>query len=232
MYKRGTINIIEILPSNNVTVSSDKFIEIVLSKLKSKDIVNTEKKVNITEDFLNLCRTVHSEFTEEEYKKIRLEHKTRYSIWKDNAAFLNKVICSSNDKLKDYNKAIEIISIKDSVINNTISNILNNYKTLDECKTETERMIEAGEIIDKIKKEFIKRTMQYRGSNGNHLFDSYFITYIHDGVIITEILAAVQKVGLAKTAFQEKEHRSQYYKYEYVYKNKPTLESVKALRWQ
>lgn len=225
---KESINIlylIGVLPKDNVTMDSNRFIEFIIEKLNFKGIYE------VNNDFFNLCRTVHNEFTEEEYQEIRTKHRIRYSIWEKNAAFLNKVICSSNDKLNDYNKAIEIISIKDSVMSSIASDIIKKCKSLDDVKTEAEKEIAAGEIINKAKKEFIRRTMQYRGKNGKHLFESYFVMYIHDKVIVDELLSATYRVATSKNSYNKSNHRY-IPRYPYSYTNNSSSESVKSLRWQ
>lgn len=223
----NTLYLIGVLPKDNVTMDSYSFIESIIEKLNFKGIYE------VNNDFFNLCRTVHKEFTEEEYQEIRTKHRIRYSIWEKNAAFLNKVICSSDDKLNDYNKAIEIISIKDSVMSSIASDIIKKCKSLDDVKTEAEKEIAAGEIINKAKKEFIRRTMQYRGKNGKHLFDSYFVMYIHDKVISDELLSATYRVATSKNSYNKSNRRYiPIPHYPYSYTNNSSSESVKSLRWQ
>ena len=73
--------------------------------------------------------------------------------------------------------------------------------------------------------------MQYRGKNGKHLFESYFVMYIHDKVISDELLSATYRVATSKNSYNSKSHR---YMPRYLYSstNNSSLESVKSLRWQ
>ena len=217
LYRFWKVN--EILPKNKEQYNNfEEFAKEVYKLSENKPVKELD------EEILVLFKALYTELSSDEYNYIRAHRKIDYSIYKDNSAFLTKVLTESEDKYKDYIDALNIIGIKYSVLGKITSDVYDRYVLPSAAIDATSDTTIIKEYMSKFRADFRKRTRKYRN---NPIFKSYFEMYKINEVIESEIINSVSSRARSKEikigANKDNVHKS------YVHNRYGTESQVK--RW-